>query len=85
MRTLLAWARAERPAIQHLGELSAALGDAAQRAAIAVLQQRHYAGTPAPDVGANLAKAFKDGFAWRAVDATEGNSGLPPLYPFKLH
>lgn len=85
VRTLLAWARAERPAIQHLGELSAALDDAAQRAAIAVLQQRHYAGTPSPGVGANLAEAFKDGFAWRAVDATEENSGLPPLYPFKLH
>ncbi|HZY32872.1 MAG TPA: protein BatD, partial [Rhodanobacter sp.] len=85
VRTLLAWARAERPAIQHLGELSAALGDASQRAAIETLQQRHYAATPSHDAGANLAEAFKRGFAWRAPEATDENSGLPPLYPFKLH
>ncbi|MEO9079243.1 MAG: BatD family protein, partial [Rhodanobacter sp.] len=34
VRELLAWARAERPVIQHLGTLSAALDDASQRAAI---------------------------------------------------
>lgn len=89
VRTLLAWARAERPMIQHLGELSAALDDAAQRGAIAALQQRHYAGTPSPDSGANtgtnLAQAFKRGFAWRAAEATGEDTGLPPLYPFKLH
>jgi BatD DUF11 like domain len=83
--SLLAWARAERPAIQHLGELAAALGDAAQRAAIAMLQQRHYAGTPVADNGAKLAEAFKRGFVWRAaVDGDEAGA-LPPLYPFKLH
>jgi len=85
VRSLLAWARAERPAIQHLGELSAALDDAAQRAAIETLQQRHYAAAPSHDAGANLAEAFKRGFAWRAPEATDENSGLPPLYPFKLH
>ena len=84
VRTLLAWARAERPAIQHLGELSAALDDAAQRAAIEALQQRHYAAAPSHDAGANLAEAFKRGFAWRAAVADE-EPGLAPLYPFKLH
>lgn len=84
VRSLLAWARAERPAIQHLGELSAALDDAAQRAAIETLQQRHYAAAPSPDAGANLAAAFKRGFAWRAAVADE-EPGLAPLYPFKLH
>ncbi|MDE2247808.1 MAG: protein BatD, partial [Xanthomonadaceae bacterium] len=34
IRCLLAWARAERPSIQHLGELVQALDDARQRAAI---------------------------------------------------
>ena len=82
---LLAWARAERPAIQHLGELAAALGDARQRSAIAVLQQRHYAGTPPVAGGADLAEAFKRGFVWRAADAIDEDSGLAPLYPFKLH
>jgi hypothetical protein len=85
VRTLLVWARAERPAIQHLGELSAALDDAAQRAAIEALQQRHYAAAPSHDAGANLAEAFKRGFAWRAAEATGENAALPPLYPFKLH
>jgi hypothetical protein len=84
-RSLLAWARAERPAIQHLGELAAALDDASQRAAIATLQQRHYAGTPIADGGTKLAEAFKRGFVWRAADAGDDDSELPPLYPFKLH
>jgi hypothetical protein len=85
VRSLLAWARAERPAIQHLGELTAALDDAPQRGAIATLQQRHYAGTPISGDGSKLAEAFKRGFAWRVVDAGDDGSGLPPLYPFKLH
>ena len=82
---LLAWARAERPSIQHLGELSQALGDEQQRAAIATLQRSHYAGKQVAQDGAMLAEAFKRGFAWRAAGASEGNPDLPPLYPFKLH
>ncbi|MFC5437360.1 BatD family protein [Rhodanobacter umsongensis] len=83
--SLLNWARTERPAIQHLGELAAALDDAEQRAAIARLQQRHYAAAPTADDGAKLADAFKRGFVWRTVDGGHDPSALPPLYPFKLH
>jgi BatD DUF11 like domain len=82
---LLAWARAERPTIQHLGELAQALGDARQRGAIATLQQRHYAGAPVQDADATLAQVFKSGFVWRSVDGRDDNADLPPLYPFKLH
>src|SRR3546814_5070468 len=74
VRSLLAWARAERPAIQHLGGLSAELDDASQRAAIATLQQRHYAGTSSPDTGASLAEGFKRGFVWRAGDDDQEES-----------
>ncbi len=84
-RSLLAWARMERPAIQHLGELASALDDASQRTAITALQQRHYASAPSTDSGANLAEAFKRGFVWRTADAAGDESALPPLYPFKLH
>jgi hypothetical protein len=85
VRGLLVWARAERPAIQHLGDLSALLGDETQRAAIARLQQRHYAGT-APAAGdTTLAEVFKRGFVWRIDGSGDERSGLPPLYPFKLH
>lgn len=85
VRCLLAWARGERPVIQHLGGLAAALDDPRQQAAIAALQERHYAGGTPADTGASLAAAFKRGFAWRAEDAGEPGSDLPPLYPFKLH
>ena len=85
VRTLLGWARAERPAIQHLGELAAALGDPAQRAAIVSLQQRHYADAPLSGHEASLAEAFKPGLAWRVAEANDENPDLPPLYPFKLH
>lgn len=85
LRCLLAWARAERPAIRHLGELAAALGDERQRAAIASLQQRQYAGAPVAGDGAELAEAFRRGFVWRATAAgPDAGDDLPPLYPFKL-
>ena len=87
VRCLLAWARAERPAIQHLGELSAALEEAAQRSAIDALQQRHYASVPgsAEDPAIDLVGIFKRGFAWRSATPVESDAVLPPLYPFKLH
>lgn len=82
---LLAWARAERPALRNLGELAGALASADQRHAIEALQRAHYAGQPAPRLGDRLAAAFREGFAWR-VDPGEGQpSPLPPLYPFRLH
>jgi len=85
VRSLLAWARAERPAIQHLGDLSALLGDETQRAAIARLQQKHYAGASSTSGDATLAEVFKRGFVWRVDGRGEQVSDLPPLYPFKLH
>ncbi|WP_201315823.1 BatD family protein [Dyella sp. EPa41] len=85
VNTLLAWARADRPALQNLGELSHALASDAQREAIAALQRKRYAGTEEGGLGDRLAAVFRDGFAWReeggaASDATP----LPPLYPFNL-
>ena len=86
VRCLLAWARAERPDIQHLGELSAALEDPSQRAAIDTLQHRHYASAPASSdaTAIDLVGAFKRGLAWRLVTPGESDAVLPPLYPFKL-
>ncbi len=84
-RSLLAWARTERPTLQHLGELAAALDDAAQCAAIDTLQQRQYAGVAMAEAGTYLAEAFRDGFAWRSAGQGEAGAELPPLYPFKLH
>jgi hypothetical protein len=84
-RTLLAWARTERPAIQHLGQLAAALGDAAQQAAVEDLQQRRYAGAPRPGDRVSLGEVFKRGLVWRKTDTGEQEPELPPLYPFKLH
>jgi hypothetical protein len=85
VRTLLAWARAERPAIQNLGDLVAGLGDETQRKAVADLQQRHYAGRSSLVGDPKLADVFKQGFVW-LVDGDHPDAGdLPPLYPFKLH
>jgi len=85
VNALLTWARAERFAIQNLGELSHALASDLQREAIAALQRKRYAGSEESGLGDRLAAAFRDGFAWRqeggaASDATP----LPPLYPFNL-
>lgn len=84
LRSLLAWAQAERPAIQHPGALHAALADEAQRRALAELQHRCYgAAASTSAAGDDLAAVFKRGFAWRAADQAD-DDGLPPLYPFKL-
>lgn len=82
-RHLLAWARVEWPALQNLGELSAALASDAQRAAIAWLQRRQYAGVAARD-GIDLHAAFAKGFAWRTANDGDDDAPLPPLYPFDL-
>lgn len=82
LRSLLAWAHAERPAIRQPGELAAALANDAQRRALAALQQRCY-GTGGDTGATDLAKAFAHGFAWRR-DTLPPDDGLPPLYPFEL-
>ncbi|RDI98452.1 protein BatD [Dyella solisilvae] len=83
-RSLLAWARAERPALQNLGELAEALASEPQCASIAALQRRLYAEDEAPRLNDQLADAFRGGFAWRPADGVANASPLPPLYPFNL-
>jgi hypothetical protein len=83
-RNLFAWAHAERPAIHNLGQLSAALGDEQQCAAIVLLEQHRYAASPAAGDRTQLADAFRRGFVWRVADAGDDNPDLPPLYPFKM-
>lgn len=90
--TLLAWARAERPGIQSLGQLAQALADASQREAVEQLQQRHYGGTcvgmadgsPGAMDGEQFARLFGRGFVWRKAGNDDDKDQLAPLYPFKL-
>jgi len=84
LRSLLAWAQAERPAIQHPGALHAALADEAQRRALAELQHRCYGAAASTAAGGDdLAEVFKRGFAWHEAGKIDADA-LPPLYPFKL-
>jgi hypothetical protein len=80
---LLQWARSERPALQNLSQLAAALGSPTQRAAIDALQRLQFA-----DVASNstidLHGTFANGLEWRRDDPSNVDSPLPPLYPFKL-
>ncbi len=82
-QTLLAWARAERPGLQHLGELAEALAAEDQRSAIAALQRQHY-GQAALGQSPHLQQAFQRGFVWRSAGTPQDDEPLPPLYPFKL-
>jgi hypothetical protein len=79
-RTLVAWARAERPAVRTLGELAAALQPGRQRDAIAALQRARFAGEAGADVR-GLREAFAGGFDWLPAGTPPGRGGLPPLYP----
>jgi hypothetical protein len=81
--SLLAWARAERPDLHNLSQLSAELASEAQREAIEHVQRAQYADHAAS--GANdLAVVFARGFAWCVEKTSTSESPLPPLYPFKL-
>lgn len=82
-RCLLAWARAERPGLQNLGQLSAALASGSQQAAIEQLQRQQYA-SAATGNAIDLVAAFSHGFVWRPESKHGDDSPLPPLYPFKL-
>ncbi|AIF46842.1 hypothetical protein HY57_05965 [Dyella japonica A8] len=81
---LLSWAKAERPALQNLGELARALSASPQREAIDALQRKQYAGAEDAALGDRLATVFKDGFAWQPAPGSSDASPLPPLYPFNL-
>jgi hypothetical protein len=81
--SLLAWARAERPGLQNLGQLSVELTSEAQRDAIDRLQRAQYAGGTT-GAAADLTAAFAHGFVWRLESESKNDSPLPPLYPFKL-
>jgi hypothetical protein len=82
---LMAWAKAERPSLQNLGDLAAELGSLPQREAIASLQRRRYAVGEVSTPGRALAEAFRDGFIWKAPVSSISTSGLPALYPFDVH
>lgn len=82
---LMAWAKAERPSLQNLSDLAAALGSLPQREAIAALQRRRYGANDTSAADRSLAGAFGDGFVWKAPAATVSGDGLPALYPFDVH
>lgn len=81
-RSLIAWARSERPQLRNIGELIAALGDPEQREALLALQRARYAGAAADGLGGRLERAFRDGLRWSAASPTPRSaSALPALYP----
>lgn len=81
-RTLLAWARRERPALRNLGELHALVADAAQRDVVSELQRARYAGAPTQGLAARLQQAFRNGFGWNDEAApAAAPSPLLALYP----
>ena len=82
---LMAWAKAERPALQNLGDLADELDSPAQREAIAALQRRRYGGDGAAVPMTKWAACFRDGFAWKTPPTKTSNNDLPALYPFDVH
>lgn len=82
---LMAWAKSERPSLQNLGDLAAALGSQPQREAIAALQRRRYAADEPSASDGGLAKTFREGFVWKAPTSSLPTGGLPSLYPFDVH
>lgn len=79
---LLAWARAERDSVHHLGDLASALAPGAQPQAVADLQRARYGDGPAPEPE-RLREVFGRGFRWRETDGGHPRDAdtLPPLYP----
>ncbi len=80
---LLVWARATRPELVNLAALRAALGDAAQQAALDALQRARWHDGDAAAACAAVARAFAPGLAWCEPNRPDAaaESPLPPLYP----
>lgn len=83
-RSLLDWARMERPRVHHAGDLRAALSDPVQRAALEQLERARWKGGDPREACNKVADVFARGFAWNdagiASNRVSGD-GLPPLYP----
>lgn len=81
-RSLIAWARVERPQLRNVGEVIAELADDEQRDALLALQRARYADAPADGLGARLERSFRGGLRWRdRPRSREAGSVLPALYP----
>ncbi|ANB18121.1 BatD family protein [Dokdonella koreensis] len=81
-RSLIAWARVERPQLRNVGEVIAELADDEQREALLALQRVRYADAPADGLGARLERSFRGGLRWRdRPRSREAASVLPALYP----
>ncbi|MGH8213660.1 MAG: BatD family protein [Rhodanobacteraceae bacterium] len=81
-RTLLEWARAERPGVRNLGDLHDALTDPAQTGALDRLQHARWKDGDAGAASDSVAKAFARGFSWRdSRHEKRAGEELPPLYP----
>jgi hypothetical protein len=80
---LLAWARAARADIAHVGALRDQLADPAQRRAVEALQRARWKGGDARAACAAVAQAFAHGFKWQdgGGSAARTRPALPPLYP----
>lgn len=81
---LLAWGRAERPAVDNAAALIAALADTDQREALVDLQRARWKGGPGEQACVRVAHAFARGFAWTVEGPPQRGKmtePLPPLYP----
>lgn len=83
LSALLAWARIDDPAVQHLGALRRLLVDDAQKAALDDLERGRYArdGNVRAQVWRDLGSAFSAGPRLHAPDQTAVDDALPPLWP----
>jgi hypothetical protein len=85
LSALLAWSRAEDPALRHLGELRRRLADDGQRRALDTLEKGRYG--PHGDLSETdwrqLASAFADGpdLGTAAMPGARTDGVLPPLWP----
>ncbi|MEO8459385.1 MAG: BatD family protein [Dokdonella sp.] len=81
-RSLIAWARSERPDVRNLGEVLLRLDDPVQREALLNLQRARYAGAATDGLASALQSAFRKGLAWSQFKADHVvASPLPALYP----
>lgn len=81
-RSLIAWARSERPDVRNLGEVLLRLDNPAQQEALLNLQRARYAGAATDGLASALQRAFRDGLAWSTATVDRRiSSPLPALYP----
>jgi len=79
-KSLLAWAKSERPGVNNLGQVADALADADAAQAVRELDRACYGQAATADLAARLQTHVRKSLPWKRAPSAAQDSTLPALY-----